>query len=75
MVAAFRVFNGTSIDDAIADMKGYGGIWFEQDAAYVRSLTPQRRGELEAQISAWIPRLRRDATLLCANGKCTVASN
>ena len=75
MVAAFRVFNGTSIDDAIADMKGYGGIWFDHDAAYVRSLTAQRRDELEAQIAAWIPRLRRDATLLCANGKCTVAAN
>ena len=75
MIAAYRVFNGTPIDVAIEDMKGYGGIWFQHDAAYVRSLTPQRRGELEAQIAAWIPRLRRDATLLCANGKCTVASN
>ena len=69
MVAAYRVFNGMPIEAAIEEMKGYGGIWFKHDAAYVRTLTPQRRGELEAQIAAWIPRLRRDATLVCANGK------
>ncbi len=75
MVAAYRVFNGTSIDDAIAEMKRYGGVWFELDATYIRSLTAQRRSELEAQISAWAPRLRREATVICADGTCGVSSN
>ncbi len=75
MVAAYRVFNGTSIDDAIDEMKRYGGFWFDHDAAYIRRLTPQRRSDLEAQISAWIPRLRREATVICANGKCGVSAD
>ncbi len=45
MVAAYRVFNGTSVENAISEMKRYGGEWFEDDAAYIRSLTPQRRSE------------------------------
>lgn len=75
MVAAYRVFNGTSIDDAIAEMKRYGGMWFEQDATYIRSLTPQRRSALEGQIAAWVPRLQREATIRCTSGKCGVSSN
>ena len=75
MVAAYRVFNGMPIDDAIDEMKRYGGLWFEDDATYIRSLTPERRFALEAQIAAWTPRLRREATVLCASGKCAVSSD
>jgi protein tyrosine phosphatase (PTP) superfamily phosphohydrolase (DUF442 family) len=53
MVAAYRVFNGASIEDAVAEMKRYDGKWFKQDAAYIRSLTSQRRAELEKQIQDW----------------------
>ena len=71
MVAAFRVFSGADIEKAIREMGTYGGIWFEYDAAYIRSLTPERRANLEKRITAWIPRLQRSALILCSKGKCT----
>lgn len=73
MVAAYRVFDGADIDDAIAEMERYGGAWFKYDAEYIRSLTPQRRVELERRIADWIPKLRRDARILCSNSTCTAA--
>ena len=73
MVAAYRVFNGTPVEDAIAEMGRYGGEWFKYDAQYIRSLTPQRRAELEKQIEAWIPKLQRDAQIVCADGGCALS--
>jgi rhodanese/phosphatase family protein len=75
MVAAYRVFNGASIDDAIAEMRRYGGIWFKYDADYIRSLTPQRRTELEVKINRWISKLHPDAEIRCTNTRCASASN
>jgi len=71
MVAAYRVFNGADIEETIAEMGGYGGIWFKNDAEYIRTLTVQRRAQLEGRIEEWIPKLRRDAQILCSNTKCT----
>jgi len=56
---------------AIAEMGGCGGIWFKNDAEYIRTLTVQRRAQLEGRIEEWIPKLRRDAQILCSNTKCT----
>jgi len=71
MVAAYRVFNGADIEETIAEMGAYGGIWFKHDAEYIRTLTVQRRAQLEGRIEEWIPKLRRDARILCSNTKCT----
>ncbi len=73
MVAAYRVFNGTSVEDAIAEMGRYGGEWFKYDAQYIRSLTPQRRAELEKRIEAWIPGLQRDAQIVCTDTACILS--
>jgi protein tyrosine/serine phosphatase len=70
MVAAYNVFNGMSIEDAVSDMGRYQGIWFKQDAAYIRGLSAKRRAKIEMQINRWIPKLKRDAVLACALGKC-----
>jgi protein tyrosine phosphatase (PTP) superfamily phosphohydrolase (DUF442 family) len=75
MVAAYRVFNGMSNEDAIAEMKRYGGEWFKYDADYIRSLTPQRREELERRVREWIPKLRPDARIVCMDGSCKTVSN
>ena len=75
MVAAYRVFNGASVEDAIAEMKRYGGEWFRWDAEYIKCLTPQRRTDLERRIEDWIPELRADARILCTNGTCAVVPN
>jgi Tyrosine phosphatase family len=73
MVAAYRVFNGTPVEDAIAEMGRYGGEWFTHDARYIRSLTPTRRAALEKRIEAWIPRLQRDAQIVCTDTGCALS--
>jgi hypothetical protein len=73
MVAAYRVFNGASMEDAVADMGRYGGEWFRYDAQYIRSLTPARRAALEKRIEAWIPRLQRDARFVCTDTGCALS--
>lgn len=74
MIAAYRVFGGMSAEDAIAEMERYKGVWFDADAKYIRSLTPERRANIEKQIETWIPRLRREAQFVCADGRCSVSS-
>jgi hypothetical protein len=73
MVAAYRVFNGASIEDAVAEMGRYGGEWFTYDARYIRSLTPARRAALEQRIEAWIARLQRDAQIVCTDTECVLS--
>lgn len=73
MVAAYRVFNGAGIEDAVAEMGRYGGEWFAYDARYIRSLTPARRAALEKRIEAWIPRLQRDARIVCTDTGCALS--
>ena len=73
MVAAYRILHGADIEKTIEEMEKYGGFWSKQDASYIRSLTPQRRSAIEERIAAWIPRLKRSAKVLCAEGKCTVS--
>ena len=73
MVAAYRIYHGASIDAAISEMQKYQGVWSSQDAAYLRTLTPQHMIEIKRQISEWIPKLKRTATIVCAEGKCSAS--
>jgi protein tyrosine/serine phosphatase len=75
MVAAYRVFNGASIEEAIAEMKRYGGEWFKYDADYIRTLTPQRLELLEKRIVELSPKLQPTSQVVCANGACNAVSN
>jgi len=73
MVAAYRVLiEGVSDKDAIAEMERYRGQWFETDANYIRGLVPERREEIRRKIMKWIPKLKRDAQVICTNGTCIV---
>ena len=74
MVAAYRVIvEGATTDEAIEEMGRYQGIWFKSDSGYIRSLSPERREEIRRKAAAWIPRLKRDSTIICENGKCEVS--
>jgi Tyrosine phosphatase family len=73
MVAAYRVFNGADIEETVLEMEKYGGFWSKPDAAYIRTLTPERRVLMERQIVEWISKLRRSARITCSGGKCTVS--
>ncbi len=70
MVAAYRVFNGMSIEDAIAEMGRYQGEWFSQDAKYIRTLTPERIAAIERKVLDWIPKLKREAIFVCEGRGC-----
>ena len=72
MVAAYRVFNGMPIEDAITEMGRYKGIWFDSDAVYIRTLTPERRALLEPKITAALTSVSRYALIKCAQGSCVV---
>ncbi|MBU0675148.1 MAG: dual specificity protein phosphatase family protein [Proteobacteria bacterium] len=66
MVAAYRIFregkglDADVIDKAIEEMGGYHGIWFNQDADYLRGLTPERGRLIRRKIDDWKTHLTRD---------------
>lgn len=70
MVAAYRIFNGMPIEDAIAEMGRYQGEWFSQDAKYLRTLTPERIAAIERKVAQWIPKLKREAMFVCEGRAC-----
>jgi protein tyrosine phosphatase (PTP) superfamily phosphohydrolase (DUF442 family) len=76
MVASYRVLiEGVSDEDAIEEMRIYGGRWFEANAQYIRGFLPIRREEIRHKVMEWIPRLKIDAKVICANGTCAVSDH
>jgi len=73
MVAAYRVLiEGVSDEEAIDEMRLYEGPWFKADAKYIRALS-KRREEIRHKVIEWIPKLKKDAQVVCANGVCAVS--
>ena len=71
MIAAYRVFlEGVSIESAITEMKKYQGVWFKQDAEYIRSLTGEHRVRIEKMAEARIGQIRPEAHLECTATGC-----
>ena len=76
MVAAYRVLiEGVSDEEAIEEMRGFHGLWFIADAHYIRGLLPKRREEIRRKVTEWIPKLKMDAQVVCANGRCAVSDH
>jgi len=76
MVAAYRVLNeDVSDEEAIEEMRRYHGLWSKADEYYIRGLLPKRREEIRRKVMEWIPKLKMDAQVICANGKCTVSDH
>jgi len=76
MVAAYRVLvEGVSDEEAIEEMRRYRGIWFEADEEYIRGLSPERREEIRRHVMEWIPKLKKDARIVCQNGTCIVSDH
>lgn len=76
MVAAYRMLiEGVSNKAAIEEMGRYHGLWFEADAKYIRGLLPKRREEIRRKVMEWIPKLKKDAQVVCANGTCIVSDH
>ncbi len=82
MVAAYRVIvegqnDAGAIEKAVKEMQGYRGVWFEADASYIRSLTPERQQAIRARVQALLPDVerRREALIHCAAGQCAVVED
>jgi protein tyrosine/serine phosphatase len=74
MVAAYRVLiEGVSNEEAIEEMRRYKVLWLEADEIYIRGLLPKRREEIRRKIMEWIPKLKMDVQVVCANGTCVVS--
>ena len=74
MVAAYRVLiEGVSNEEAIEEMRRYKALWLEADEIYIRGLLPKRREEIRRKIMEWIPKLKMDVQVVCANGTCVVS--
>lgn len=74
MVAAYRILiDGASDEEAIGEMARYDGFFFTADAQYIRGLTPKRRAEIQLKVMEWMPKLEKDAQVICAEGRCTVS--
>ena len=76
MVAAYRVLiEGVSDEEAIEEKRRYRGQWFKADEKYIRGLLPKRREEIRHRIMEWIPKLKKDAQVVCANGTCVISDH
>jgi protein tyrosine phosphatase (PTP) superfamily phosphohydrolase (DUF442 family) len=76
MVAAYRVLiEGVSEEKAIEEMGRYHGQWFKADAKFIRGLLPERREEIRRKVMEWLPKLKKDAQVVCANGACIVSDH
>jgi protein tyrosine phosphatase (PTP) superfamily phosphohydrolase (DUF442 family) len=75
MVAAYRVVvEGVSAESAMGEMWQHRGPWSGADANYIRSLS-NRRNEIRQKAAEWIPKVKMDARVVCAEGKCAVTSH
>jgi protein tyrosine/serine phosphatase len=73
MIAAYRIIiEGLSVEEALEEMRLYQGKWFTADAKYIRALS-KRREEIRQKVTEWIPKLKRDAQIVCSNGTCIVS--
>ncbi len=74
MSAAYRVLiEGISNEAAIEEMGRYRGAWFIDDAKYIRGLSSKRREEIRHKVLEWIPKLKKDAQVVCSKGTCVVS--
>jgi hypothetical protein len=73
MIAAYRVIiEGVSGEMAMDQMWRYRGPWSGADARYIQGLS-KHRDEIRHKVAEWIPRVKRDARVVCAEGTCVVS--
>jgi protein-tyrosine phosphatase len=75
LIAAYRVLiEGSSREDAIAEMARFRSPWLRVDAKYVRSLQGDRRAEIMRKMAEWKSKLKTSARIVCMRGKCTYST-
>lgn len=74
MVASYRVLvEGMAVEAAIAEMQKYNGIWFKQDAAYIRGLAGERGQKIKALAEAKSTGMLPQTHLACTSKGCQAA--
>jgi hypothetical protein len=72
LMAAYRVLiEGSSREEAIAEMARFHSPWLRVDAKYIRGLQGDRPAEIMRKMAEWKSRLKASARIVCMRGKCT----
>jgi protein-tyrosine phosphatase len=75
LAAAYRVLiEGVSREEAVAEMARFRSPWLRFDAKYINSLQGERRAEILRNVTEWKSKLKPNATIACAHGKCAYAT-
>ena len=73
MVAAYRILEeGVPVESAIEEMGRFNGVWFSQDAAYLRGLSAERAAQVKALADRKRAGLRRAARFDCGEQGCVL---
>ena len=71
MVAAYRILeNNEPLEAVLADMAKFNGVWFKQNAKYLRELYAQRADKIRALAAAKAASLQARARLSCSVNGC-----
>jgi hypothetical protein len=68
------LIEGSSREEAIAEMARFGSPWLRVDAKYIRGLQGDRRAVIMRKMGEWKSKLKAGATIVCTRGKCTYSS-
>jgi hypothetical protein len=75
VIAAYRVLiEGSSGEEANAEMARFHSPWLRVDAKYIRDLQGDRRAEIMRKMAEWKSRLKASARIVCTRGKCTYST-
>lgn len=71
MVAAWRILGeGVAVEQAVAEMQAYDGLWSRQDARYLRTLQGARAQALRQRARALQWSMAPEAVLVCSPEGC-----
>jgi len=71
MVGAWRILGeGMAVDQAVAEMQAYDGLWSRQDARYLRSLNGPRAEALRQRARSLQWSMAPEAVLVCGPEGC-----
>ena len=76
MIAAYRVLiEGSSREEATAEMARFGSPWLQVDAKYVSDLQGGHLAEIMRKTAEWKSKLKADARIVCMRGRCTYSTS
>ncbi len=75
MIAAYRVLiEGSSREEANAEMARFRSPWLQVDAKYISDLQGDHLAEIMRKMAEWKSRLKPNARIVCMRGKCAYST-